>query len=399
VYLRRHQALVGALALALLGAGLVLLTRLVIVPWAEHVNAWDVPTDAWTPLRAARSVANGDVFHLYEPLAGRTGYPYTPGLPIVLAPAAWIGDRYQLLGDVFYPHRYPGMFLVLGPAEAFVGVFAIVYAAGRALPARGKQLLWLQFLVFLTAAWAPVGWFHPEDTIVCAFLVGACLRAGKDDWRSVGALLAAALLFKQWAVWPAIPFVFAAPVGKRALTAFYAFGIPALVMAPFLLASSAAWESLSGTRVALAYGQPQLWTSFLGSGELANATVLRVAWGVVAVAVGFAVRHRRDTDTLLAATGAVMLARLLFEPALFGYYIVPAAVIAVIWCARNARPVGLRVTTSVLLGAFCLPHTYPQPVFLAMLFFGLAYVCGPMLAALLPGAVPSVRFVRYVARG
>jgi hypothetical protein len=52
-----------------------------------------------------------------------------------------------------------------------------------------------------------------------------------------------------------------------------------------------------------------------------------------------------------------------------------------------------------MLGAFCLPQTYPQPVFFALLAFGLAYICGPMLVSLVPETVPRVRFVRYVARG
>jgi hypothetical protein len=398
-YLQRYEAFFGAVALGLLGVGLVLLSRLVIVPWLESVHGWVVPTDVWTPLRAARDVANGDVFHLYEQPAGRTGYPYTPGLPILLAPAAWIGDRYLLLGDVFYPRPYPSMFLVLGPAEAFVGVVAIVWAAGRAVALRGRALFGFQFLVFLTAAWAPVGWFHPEDTIVCALLVAAALFAGKENWRAVGLMLALALLFKQWALWPAIPFVFAAPPGKRLLTSFYAFGIPALVMLPFLLASPTTYESLAGTRVALGYGQPQLWQSLIAHGALSNATLLRVAWGGVALLVGWVVRERRDTDSLLAACGAVMLARLLFEPELFGYYIVPATVFAIIWCARAERPIALRAGTAVMLGAFCLPQTYPQPVFFALLAFGLAYICGPMLVSLVPETVPRVRFVRYVARG
>ena len=77
-----------------------------------------------------------------------------------------------------------------------------------------------------------------------------------------------------------------------------------------------------------------------------------------------------------------MVLRLFLEPVLFGYYLVPAAVFSVVWCARNGRPIVLRAFTACLLGAFCLPHTYPQPVFFAMLTFGLAYVCGPMVATL-----------------
>jgi hypothetical protein len=384
VHREDRAAALGALAFALVGAGLVLLTRLVVVPWMQHVDAWVIPTDAWVPLRAARSVANGDVFHLYEPLAGRTGYPYPPALPILLAPVPWIGDRFELLGDLFYPHRRPGMFLLLGPAEALVGTFPIVFVAGRAIAGR-RHVAGVQALVFVSAAWAPVVWFHPEDTIACAFLLAACLRVERDDWRLVGAYVGIALLFKQWVVWPALPVVFVASGGRRSLTAFYAFAVPALVMTPFLLASTATWTALTNTRASLAFGQPQLWLdAVFGGQDLADANLLRLAWGAASIAIAWRVRGRHDVDTAIAAVGVAMLVRLLVEPVLFGYYLVPATVFAFVWCARNAYPIVLRAIAAAALAAFCIPHTYPQPVFFAMLVLGLAYICGPMVVALAP---------------
>jgi hypothetical protein len=381
----------GALVWAVVGAGLVLLTRLVIVPVIQHVDAWVIPPDAWVPLRGARSVANGDVFHLYEPRVGRTVYPYTPLLPILLAPVPWIGDRFALLGDVIYPHRRPAMFLLLGPAEAIVGTFPIVFVAGRAIAGRARVFA-VQGLVFLTAAWAPVAWFHPEDTIACALILAACLRVRDDDWRRVGIYLGIAVLFKQWALWPAIPVIAAAPRGRRGLTGFYAFVLPAIVMVPFVLASSATMAALTNARASLMYGQPQLWlAAVFGGQELANADFLRAAWGAAALLIAWCVRGRRDVDTTIAAVGAVMLVRLLVEPVLFGYYLVPATVMALVWCARGGYPIVLRAITAAALAAFCMPHTYPQPVFFAMLAFGLGYVCGPMIASLVP------RFGRFVA--
>jgi hypothetical protein len=379
-----RTAAAGALVWALIGAGLVLLTRVLIVPAIQHVDAWVIPPDAWVPLRGARSVANGDVFHLYEPRVGRTGYPYTPALPILLAPIPWIGDRFALLGDVFYTQRRPAMFLLLGPAEAIVGTFPIVYVAGRALAGRAHMFA-LQGLVFLTAAWAPVAWFHPEDTIACALLLAACLRVRDGDWRRVGIYIGLALLFKQWALWPAIPIIAAAPKGRRALTGFYAFVLPAIVMVPFLLASSATMTALTNARASLQYGQPQLWLSAVfGGQELANADLLRLAWGAATVLIAWRVWGKRDVDATIAAVGAVMLVRLVVEPVLFGYYLVPATVLALVWCARRGYPIVLRAITAAALTAFCMPHTYPQPVFFAMLAFGLGYVCGPMVASLFP---------------
>jgi hypothetical protein len=384
----------GAAAIALLAAGLVLLTRCVLQPWIASASAWGIPTDVWTPLPAARFVANLDVFHLYEPLAGRTGYPYTPGLPIVLAPFVAIGDHFNLLGDLFHRQARPGLFLLLAPADAVLGLFPLLLVVGSAVSGSRRRVLGVQACVFLVAAWAPIVWFHPEDTIVCALLVAACLATRDNRWRAVGVCIAAALLFKQIAIWPALPLLFAAPRGKRLDTCFYALAIPALVMLPFVLASSATMHALTETRATITLGQQQLWVPLLfHNGELGNADLLRAAWGAIAVVVGVQARRRHSVDDLLAAVGTIMLARLLFEPVLFGYYLSLPAAVAIIWCARNERPFVLRAVTAAGLAAFHIPHTYPQPVFFAILVAGLGYVCGPMLQSLAP---PAVR--RFVHR-
>ncbi len=376
-------AAVPAAVLTVVGVALVVLTRVVILPWIESVNNWVISQDVWTPLPASRWISNGDLFHMYEPLVGRTGYPYTPGLPILLAPFTAVGDHFHLLGDYFYSHRRPPMFLVIGPVEACLGLFPILHMCGRAAGVRGARMWRLQGLLFLVVAWAPIGWFHPEDTIACALLLAACLRTEGDDWRVVGALLGTALLFKQWALWPAIPIALAAPPGRRSLVAFYWLAIPALVLVPFLVASPGTWSSLTGTRASLDFGHVQLWaTAAFGGRQLADPTLLRVAWGIAAVFVAIRVRHRATVDTLFAAVGAVMLLRLVFEPVLFGYYLVPPTVFAVLWCQRNRKPFTLRAVAASLLCAFCSPHTFPEPAFFAMLAIGLAYVCGPMIESL-----------------
>jgi hypothetical protein len=372
------DAMVAACALGVVAIGLVLLRSLVILPWFQNAPAWVIPLDVWTPVRAARYVGNGDVFHLYEPLVGRTGYPYTPGLPILLAPFVAIGDRFHLLGDVFFPHRYPGMFLVVGPADAFLGTVPVVLAAGLSVGGSRRRRRNVQALVFLTAAWASVGFFHPEDAIVTGLLIGSCLAIERENWRTVGALAGAALLFKQWAAWPALVCLAIPPPSERAQTGFYTYVLPAMILAPFLLASHATWTSLAETRATLQFGQPQLWTSLaFGRAALANATLLRVAWGAVSLAIALRVRHRPSGDAALAAMCTIMLARLVFEPLIFGYYLVPATALALVWCARNGERIGLRGITSSLLCAFCLVHTFPQMLFFAILVPGLAYVCGP----------------------
>jgi hypothetical protein len=392
------DAAIIAFALGVVAIGLVALRSLVILPWFQNAHAWVVPLDTWTPLRAARYVGNGDVFHLYEPLAGRTGYPYTPGLPILLAPFVMIGDHFHLLGDVFFPHRYPGMFLVLGPVDAFWGTVPVVFAAGIAVAGPFRRRLNVQALVFLTTIWAPVGYLHPEDAIVTGLLIGSCLAVERGKWRTVGALAGAAILFKQWAAWPALVCLVVPPKSERAQTGFYAYAIPALMMVPFLLASHSTWTSLSETRATLQFGQQQLWTSLaFGRSLLVNATLLRAAWGAVSLAIALRVRRRPSCDAALAAMCTIMLARLLFEPLIFGYYLVPATAMALVWCARNDARIGLRAITSSLLCAFCLVHTFPQVLFFAVLVPGLAYVCGPAVYAWWAAAPPEPSRTQLVA--
>src|SRR5439155_12595525 len=148
-------------------------------------------------------------------------------------------------------------------------------------------------------------------------LIASCLATRDEKWRLVGVCIAGAILFKQIAIWPALPILFAVPRGKRMFTCFYALAIPALVMVPFLLASPSTLTAFTGTRASLTFGQNQLWVPFLyHNGELANADLLRAAWGAVAVAIAIRVRRLTSVDTLLAAVGTILLARLLFEPVL-----------------------------------------------------------------------------------
>ncbi len=187
-----------------------------------------------------------------------------------------------------------------------------------------------------------------------------CLGTQRANWRTVGACIGVALLFKQWALWPALPVLFAAPRTKRALTAFYACGLPASVLVPFLLASSATWTSLTNTRASLAFGQQQLWLGLaFGQDRLGDPGMLRLAWGAASVLVALRARRRLDVDTLLAAAGTIMVLRLFFEPVVLGYYLVPATAFSVVWCARNGRPILLRVVHGMLARRVLPPSHVP----------------------------------------
>jgi hypothetical protein len=373
----------SALWFALLGVVVVMVTRMLVVPWVESADGWVIPRDAFVPLNGARYVANGAMFQLYDGNAGTMGYPYPPGLPVLLAWVPWIGDHFHLTGDVTYTRRRPTIFWLLGPGIAFLGSFPLLVVAGRAALDAGRQrVVALQGWIFLVMGFAPLVFFHPEDTIAIACLMGACLRTRRADWRGVGALIGLALLFKQWALFPALPLLIAAPRGKRGLVAFYALALPAIVMVPFLLATPSTWDSLTGALATLQLGHRQLWLGAFYRDEVyGNADVLRALWGGAALVIALRIRRVATVDTLLAAIGVVLLLRVFFEPTIFGYYVVPPAVFAVVWSARNGHPIALRSIAAIMLAAFCLPHTFPEPIFWALLVIGLGYVCGPIVRA------------------
>ncbi len=388
--MRRHagEILVDA-GFSLVAVALVLVLVIVVLPWYHDAHIWWIGGDVWVPLDASRYVANGAPFHLYEPQMGDIGLPYPPGIAFLLAPFVWFGDHFNLTGSSQYLIAHPQMFWLVGPALAVAGTFPVLAAVRRVARAHSTRASFtVQLAAFLAIGWAPIVYFHPEDTIVCTAVLVAVLSAANDRWRAVGIALGLALLFKQWAVFPALPFVLGAPRGKRSVTGFYAFGVPALVMAPFLLATPhATWHSLTGSQASLAFGHQQLWTRVLFGGHLlANVTVLRALWGLGAVGVALLVRRSPTPDRLLAAAGTIMLARLALEPNVFAYYLVPAAVLAIAWSARAGRPVLLRGVTAAVLGGWCISHWAPALVWWAVFAAGMAYVCGPMSSSLFVSA-------------
>ena len=92
----REWALGIILPALLAGVAFVLGKSMLLSPHIAHVHAWIYSRDLFIPLPAAKYVASGAVFQMYEPAAGASGigYPYTPALPIVLSPLGWVADRF-----------------------------------------------------------------------------------------------------------------------------------------------------------------------------------------------------------------------------------------------------------------------------------------------------------------
>jgi hypothetical protein len=323
---------------------------------------------------------------MYEASAGFIGYPYTPALPILLAPFAWIGQHFGLTDSARYPVMHPTMFLLWGPVMTLAGTLPLLTVTNRMLASTYStaRRVGTQWCLLLAVSSAPLVYFHPEDTIACALLLASAQSATKGRWKRVGAFAGAAVLFKQWAAIPAVIFVMLAPPVQRLRVILYTYAIPLLIIVPFLLTSPhATWQALTGSQATLTMGHRQLWTSAVfGSTVLSNVTPLRLAWCGVAIAVGALVKRNPTLVGLIAAVGVVMLARNIFEPTIFAYYLAPAFLLAILCAALCKQPYVLRTACAVVLQLWGAYHIAPGVAWWAVLGAGVAYVCSPFVTAL-----------------
>ena len=331
---------------------------------------------------------SGAFFYMYEPAAGpgaTIGYPYSPALPIVTSPFAWIGDHFDLTDTLKWPVSHPTMFLLFGPLVAVLAIAPLCASAGRLLQGRvaPARIIATQWALTIATAAISVVYLHPEDAIACAFLIGSARSSAEGRWRRAALLIAGAILFKQWAAIPSVVILATVPAGERRRFAFYAYAVPVLCMLPFVLAvPHATIEAMTGAQASIALGHRQLWTSAFFHSDLVSATPLRLLWLALALAVAWVVRGRPTLLALLGGLGAVMLARIVCEPTTFAYYICPALVFALLCATLLGMPLGLRTVCALALQFWWSCHVVPELLWWLALGAGVAYVCAPLWVAL-----------------
>jgi hypothetical protein len=388
---RPHSVRVWALGVilpALAGVAFVLGKSMLLSPHIANVHAWIYSRDLFIPLPAAKYVAHGAVFQMYEPAAGASGigYPYTPALPIVLSPIGWIADRFALLDNLKYPVARPSLFPLFGTVVALLGIIPLMVCVGNALRPhlRAARVLAVQWAVALSTGVVTVMYMHPEDAIACAGLIASAHAATTGRARRAGVLLAIAILFKQWAVIPALVIIAVVSQRERLVTAFYALAVPVLLMLPFVAAAPhATISALTGAEASLHIGHRQVWTSALfGSSTYGSATPLRLLWLAAALGIAWYVRNRPDLTVVFGAIGLVMLARLVCEPTIFAYYLGPVAGFAILCAALRHQPIALRTVCAITMQCWCAFHDLSQGLWWLVLAVGMAYVCAPLFGAI-----------------
>ena len=302
----------------------------------------DFYTEAWP---AYEHLLAGDLAGFAARLPGYAGFVTLFGAPsALLAAAAGLG------GDAtFRLCAVPGLLALCALA---------VHLAGRA---RAAGLAGWPLVLVLGAA-APLSmqalaYGHPEELLASALSVAAVLAALGDRTWIAAALLALAVITKQWAVLAVLPAALAAPRHGWRIAAL-GTGAAFAVLAPLALVHPAPQAGLV-TSGALFHPHCVWWplgvpatAEFTAAGHgtrmapvwlqgithpliVALAVPLSAAWWVRA---GRGARLRDDALALLAL---LFLERCLLDPWNLVYYHLPLSVALLAWEVRRGRPLPL----------------------------------------------------------
>ena len=343
----RAALLLGLLVIA---AGMVWST--VLWPRIEHEPAgwWLPPPDVWHPLVAARQIVVGSFAHVYRP---DSFYVAGPLFALFLAPVEAVASGFGLSES--YPAQVarPAAWFVYGPYGLATGILLLYAVRALATEAgvRSGRLALQVGTVLLVMLPVGLAYGHYEDILALALVVLATreLLRGRPVLGAV--VVGLAIATKQWAVLAVPVLVAAAPRGRKIRVLFYAAAVPAaFAAAPLLLDWSHASRSLFAARTFPPDGAAALWVS---SGTVSIVgTPVRLGAVAVAVIVAWRLRYRAsEPAALVGGLAVVLLARFLFEPVVYSYYLGPGlALLLVHEGVRGGR--GLR--TVVLGGGWLL---------------------------------------------
>lgn len=343
----------------------------------QHDNRWWIPGDVWAPIPAAHFVANGAYPFLYEPTEV---FVYLPGLPIALAPIAFIGERFQMSETspwLALPH--PQLWLLLGPYGVGMTVFPLAALRRLLAQAHVADLVLAQVVVTGTALIpASVVWGHFEEPLVLACLLLACRLTIADRYLPAACSLGAAVLFKQTALLAVPALLFAAPSGPvRRRCIALALGIPAaLTVLCFAFDWSHAAPALLSAPSFPTLGRQALWV--VGRRSPLVATPLRIGAVLAAIAVGARVRQRADAATIVAASAVSSFMRIVAEPVLYPYFLsvpIALALVTLLVARRTWLPTAFASAAAMLVFTVRVPPVIWWTVFLSAI--GLV-ASGPM---------------------
>jgi len=348
----------SAVVIGLMVAAAGMFYSLALAPWVRGVLVWWIPDDAWVNLAAARWVANGAYAHIYQatPLL-----VVTPLYPILLAPMAMIGSRWLQVGGFPIPSNHPAMWLLYGPVVMATGIL-VLHAARHLLTVAGVRsrlgrVQWALVLVTLV----PVGviFGHGEDLLALALVLWGVAAQIKRRSFPAAILFGLAVATKHWALLGVPLLVATSPRERRGRMLLWILGIPAaLVLLPVAADWDHAGKALFGARAYITVGHHALWMT--SPRQTVVGTPFRLGAFLVAGYLAWRLRGEPPTSTLVAGYALIFLGRMLFEPAVFSYYLGSGLALL----AQHERLKEGTVRRTVLVGTALLLYfsLYPYPV-------------------------------------
>jgi len=321
------------------------------LPLRHGAWVWYTPPDLWATFRAAQFTEWGGLGAIYS----SGSYLVTlPGLPILLAPLAFVCDHFHLTESFPLPTRHPTAWLMVGPVT-----FACVAPLLTAADALTEALvcpLWVRRIGVLAVAGSAfpvlVLFGHPEDVLALALGLYSLLAA-RDGRTTASAWWMGASLAIQPVTVLLLPLVVGS-LGLRRGSAWLARAaiLPGVLVAVVLAADwkTAFAQLLHQPNFPHAPGNhatpwlalaPRLTAVSVAAGP-GRVIAMAVAGGLVLVGI----RYRARLDVLVIGAMVAFIARVAFEAVVVPYYATPALVCILLLAARAG---GRRLATASVL--------------------------------------------------
>ena len=251
------------------------------------------------------------------------------------------------------------------------GIVLLLRACGRGKC--GWEFVTLLLVACLSPVWMCVEeFFHPEDLVALGLCLAAMACARRNAWVGAGILVALAVLSQQFALLVAVPLLVFAPVPRRVayLTSAAATVAASLVILLVVSSRTALGAALIGT--GNSGGRGTVLSELHLSGELLVFASRIVPLGLSLILAWLVLQKLGprvlEPVPLLAVMALSLSLRLVFEQALYGYYLMAVSVMLVLLDVMGQRIRGSLVAWLLLLT--------------------LVYVDGPTTSTSVFGSVP-----------
>jgi hypothetical protein len=310
-------------------------------------NPWIIPPDAWMTTNSAQYLSYGGIGGIYS---ANPWYSALPGFLVLFAPVTALGDHLGLVTSFPVTLARPSMWLVAGPFFFLCGatlVPAADYLAQTIGVSQTRRRLLALGIGLLVVVPTAEGVGHPEDLLALAATCVSLAYLLQKRVAGAALWLSAAVLLQTWAGLLIPVFVMASPIGLRARTLFRSAALPASVGALLLILD---WKDASldllhqpmpGVGQHLPWWAVATHVRIHDPGYVASAvsgSSTRWVAVLIALVIGYAVRHRPTPDRIMLCASLALYGRALFETEFWPYYLAPAAVLFALSGAAAAGP-------------------------------------------------------------